>query len=553
MRSGSDSLPPNNSVVIRTAPLAMVRRRARAALRLAAGLVVVAAGSGFVRGDVKLPGTQPEEGGITLKAAQQCLMCHSGTASGASSPYESWQGGMMSLAARDPVFRAALTIANQDIAGVGEYCLRCHTPRAWVEGRSTPADGSALTEADLAEGVSCSLCHRLEDPTSKDAASFVKETPPGLGNAMMVVDPTDAMRGPYDAGLLASGRIHGAKQSDWFSSGHLCGTCHNVSNPLQAKDANTQPPWAYGHIERTYSEWLLSDFASEGAKGSCQSCHYPALKGGGAPTRLSNELREYFVEHGPVGGSTWVQDATWEAWQGIGLNRRALDRGKTKARDLLKTAATLELTYPSSKTARLKITNNTGHKLPTGYPEGRRMWVNVRFYDAAGELLDEIGKYGETDDTLKSGAVRVPTLLDPQRTRIYESLPGLSEAQAAKHGLSPGPSFHFILNDVIVKDNRIPPRGFKNDKFAEHLCAPVGAKYADGQYWDEVDWELPPGTARVEARLMYQSVSWEYLKFFVETNKTDDWGVRLHAAWEKTGRCPPEIIAEISSELATKR
>ena len=31
---------------------------------------------------------------------------------------------------------------------------------------------------------------------------------------------------------------------------------------------------------------------------------------------------------------------------------------------------------------RTKVTNLTGHKLPTGYPEGRRMWLQVQVQDA---------------------------------------------------------------------------------------------------------------------------------------------------------------------------
>ena len=110
-----------------------------------------------------------------------------------------------------------------------------------------------------------------------------------------------------------------------------------------------------------------------------------------------------------------------------------------------------------------------------------------------------------------------------------------------------------MLNDITVKDNRIPPRGFRNSAFAEHMCRPVGATYADGQHWDDVALELPPGTAEVVVRLMYQSVSWEYLKFLVEENRTDDWSKRLYKAWTKTGRCPPEVIAEVSRKVGGQR
>ena len=106
--------------------------------------------------EVFLPGMQPEEAGIEFVKVQQCKMCHSGTKNGPADPFLSWQSGMMSQAARDPVFRASLTIANQDIEGVGEFCLRCHAPRGWLEDRSTPADGSALNQEDM-HGVSCDV------------------------------------------------------------------------------------------------------------------------------------------------------------------------------------------------------------------------------------------------------------------------------------------------------------------------------------------------------------------------------------------------------------
>jgi len=53
----------------------------------------------------------------------------------------------------------------------------------------------------------------------------------------------------------------------------------------------------------------------------------------------------------------------------------------------------------------------------------------------------------------------------------------------------------------------------------------------------------------IKKNLMYQSVSWEYLKFLVEENRTDDWGKRLYEAWGKTGKCAPVVIAEIEKNL----
>ena len=511
------------------------------------GLVVLCGAAAAGGDEIFLPGMQPEEAGIEFVKVAQCRMCHSRTKNGDADPFFSWQGGMMAQAGRDPVFRAALTIANQDITDVGEFCLRCHAPRGWLEGRSEPTDGSALNKEDM-RGVSCDVCHRFVDPLSAEAAKLVKDVPPGYGNSMMVADPENVVRGPYDDSKGAM--PHTPKKSPFHASGNLCGVCHDISNPLYAGDVKTQPPYAFAHMERTYSEWALSDFAKRGSKGSCQSCHYGLVEGGGQASRFGSVHRDYFVMHGPVGGSTWVQDVTWLLWNGEDMDPRALNAGKKKARELLNRAASLEISFPKRGLARLRITNKTGHKLPSGYPEGRRMWVNVRFMDLAGKVLKEIGRYGDRDDRIFGKAVKAPTLLDSDSTRVYECVPGLSEARAKKYGKKAGKSHHFVLNDVILKDNRIPPEGFENSSFKERLSQPVGASYADGQYWDDVDFELPAGCAKVSVRLMYQSVSWEYVKFLAQENRTDEWGRRLYEAWGQTGKCEPTVMAAVEKTVS---
>jgi hypothetical protein len=512
--------------------------------------------AGVLRAEILLPGTQPLEHDFKFRDVADCYKCHSRTTNGVADPYFSWQGGMMAQAARDPVFRAALAVANQDIPEVGEFCIRCHSPRGWLEGASKATNGGSLTN-DYLHGVSCDVCHHLVDPLSEEAKKLVKQVPPGYGNGMIVVDPGRTLRGPY--GEPTELKMHATMQSAYHASGELCGNCHNVSNPTLAIDSTNQAPHLYGHIERTYSEWALSDFAKKENPQSCQFCHFPQVPGGGLPvnyvSKYGESHRDHFVSHNAVGGSTWVQDAVYLIWKGKDVDRAALDAGKARARELLKTAAELGLECAGGK-ARITITNRTGHKLPTGYPEGRRMWMNVRFVGAGDKPLAELGRYGEKDDSLnrhgvkgqadRATRVKAPTLLDPESTRVYECKPGISKAQGAKYSKAEGPSFHFILNDVITKDNRIPPRGFRKEAFKEHLAAPVGANYADGQFWDEMEFAIPTGTERVEVRVMYQSVSWEYLKFLVEENQTNSWGNQLYEAWEVTGKCPPEEIAFIT-------
>ncbi len=96
----------------------------------------------------------------------------------------------MANAARDPVFFAALAVANQDKPGVGTYCLRCHSPTAFVSGHATPPDGSAFDDVDK-QGIGCETCHRATQSTGADAPYI-------LSDAQLVFTENTDKHGPYE-------------------------------------------------------------------------------------------------------------------------------------------------------------------------------------------------------------------------------------------------------------------------------------------------------------------------------------------------------------------
>ena len=80
-------------------------------------------------------GTQP---GLAsgIPGNNSCSDCHAGVGPDATQmPYSAWEGSMMANAARDPMFWAAVDVANHDAPGVGDFCIRCHAPNAWLGGR----------------------------------------------------------------------------------------------------------------------------------------------------------------------------------------------------------------------------------------------------------------------------------------------------------------------------------------------------------------------------------------------------------------------------------
>jgi hypothetical protein len=134
------------------------------------------------------------------------------------------------------------------------------------------------------------------------------------------------------------------------------------------------------------------------------------------------------------------------------------------------------------------------------------------------------------------------------------SLHTLGELAAAPAGTQ-FHTFHFVLNNVMTGDNRIPPYGFSYDQARQRNALPVpaaqyGAPGPGGSYnyWDERPFSIPPGATRAEVRLLYQQTSWEYVHFLWKGNDRVNTflaneGVNLLDAWLNTGQAAPIQIA----------
>jgi hypothetical protein len=204
---------------------------------------------------------------------------------------------------------------------------------------------------------------------------------------------------------------------------------------------------------------------------------------------------------------------------------------------MLERAATLEAATAGS-TLNVRVINESGHKLPTGHIEGRRVWINVQYRNAAGAIVAEHGGYNPDTATL-----------DEESTTVYEMHVGLSDAAAALTGLTAGPTTRMALADTIVKDNRIPPRGFDNDAFAGRGSPVVGAAYANGQYWDDRPFPIPHGAVSATVAIYYQNTPREYIDHLRDANTTNHWGQTLHDLWSSTGRGAPIRMASTTVNL----
>lgn len=512
--------------------------------------------------DLHLPGTQPLEGAVLSDPELECAACH-GNYDPAKEPWENWRGGMMAQAARDPLFAAALAVGEQDAPAVGDLCIRCHSPGGWQEGRSADTGGGLLTANDR-HGVQCDFCHRIVDfdyvpgvspPQDTTVLATVSPLPLAYANGQFINDPAGVRRGPYSDPYTG----HLFLQSPIHRRGDLCGTCHDVSNPVFTRTGGDD--YALGAldqphpdmdlrqmfpVERTYSEWSQSAYAAggvyapefagnkpDGIVSVCQDCHMHDVEGQGcndpgAPVRPDLAL------HDLTGGNAFIPDIVDDFFPGE-VDPTALAAAKARAVAMLEKAATLEVSQVVDGIS-VRVTNRAGHKLPSGYPEGRRIWLHVRAVDAAGQQVFESGAYD----------AGTGTLTDDPELKVYEVHLGLSPAVAQAVGLPSGPSFHFALNDTVYFDDRIPPRGFTNAGFAVVQAAPVGHAYADSQNWDDTHYALPMSSDTVTVTLYYQTLSKEYVEFLRDENVTNTAGTDLYDAWAANGRSAPIVMERVT-------
>jgi hypothetical protein len=116
-------------------------------------------------------------------------------------------------------------------------------------------------------------------------------------------------------------------------------------------------------------------------------------------------------------------------------------------------------------------------------------------------------------------------------------------------------TFHFVLNNYVAKDNRIPPYGMSYDEAKKRNALPApaaqyGSPAAGGtyNYWDEVTLTPPPGAAYAKIDLLYQTTSWEYIQFlWMANSRTNAFlaaeGDNLLDAWLNTGMAEPVVMA----------
>ena len=471
-----------------------------------------------------------------FSTADRCAMCHAAEAGSSAlrdaagrdvSPFQLWRVSMMSFSGRDPYWLAALSHELDENPGAKETieatCTRCHAPAAAVthaqKGEHVTFDEIVSGTSDIAvlarEGVGCAVCHQIKPDNLGQPSSFTGNYQ--IGTERLMFGPH---KDPFPMPMQHNVNFTPTYATHVTDSA-LCATCHTVIT--RSLDEAGKPNGPEVPEQVPYLEWQNSTFAAGPSARSCASCHMPTTDEDGnlITTRISNrppwlDARSPFGRHTLAGGNAYMLGLLAEnaAWTGTNVPQSAILEGETRAKQMLETAATIQIAEAKRANGELMldiaVENHTGHKLPTAYPS-RRIWVHLTLKDQAGAVLFESGRVDDNGALVDAAGQRLDklgTLLphhdeitSASEVQVYESV--MSDASGA-------PTHVLLAATGYAKDNRILPAGWSAGHANAAMTKPVGVgndpTFAPGA--DHIHYRIaaPQGPLQVSAELLYQSV-----------------------------------------------
>ncbi len=475
--------------------------------------------------------------------AGQCNTCHNDLQDESGNPVrigDDWSTSMMANSTRDPYWKAKVAAELDRNPGLKEElditCVRCHAPMAvdslQKEGTHFEIFGEdgILNEKHAKfdhamEGVSCALCHQIEDNGKLGSIDGVSGKFSVKEYANQADRPAFGQYADPSGAYMLAQSFYNPVFSEHISSSESCATCHDLRTPSvdSEGDVITTTEENFFPEQMVFSEWRNSDYAVGGSKEqTCQDCHMPksegtvllASQGGGIP-------REDFSRHTFLGANTVVQSMlkNYAEELGIAVSEEAFDESISRNSTFLKTAASVEVISSSLQGTKLianvKVENTTGHKLPSGYPS-RRAYLHFLVTNSVGAVVFESGSQNsdgsvlgidaDTDSTTYENHYNAITSSD--QVQVYEAIMQDSDANVT----------HTLLRAVeYVKDNRLLPSGL-NKLSASNDIRVVGNASSDGNFdagGDIVSYQITvpePGTYNVFVELVYQPLAFGHLK-----------------------------------------
>jgi len=431
--------------------------------------------------------------GQNFVGSGNCAVCHTALVDGAGNDVSidtHWRSAMMANAAVDPLWQAKVSseiTRNPGLKDVIEdKCARCHTPmahtRVSVDGGTVALFGNGFFNPEnpqnvqAMDGVSCTLCHQIQDVELGEEASFSG----GFVIDTEAVSPDRPIFGPFpnqfEQLMISTVGYKPVLGSQTLDSG-LCAACHTLFTPYVDSSGKVLGEFP----EQTpYLEWENSSYGDGlDEDQACQQCHMPEAEGkvviSNMPRGGRLQARSPFVQHHFVGGNAFMLKILQGGVEELELRAstdqfeatllRTLDQLQNKTAELTIVEAQVE---NDAMTLVLDVKNKTGHKLPTGFPT-RSVWIHLVVTDAEGQMVFESGQPlpdgsiagNNADEDLKTYEPHYDVISQPDQVQIYQTI---------MHNSDGAVTYTLLRAASYVKDNRLLPDGFDKSSASEAIA-----------------------------------------------------------------------------------
>ncbi len=393
-----------------------------------------------------------------------------------------WRSTMMANSSKDPLWQAkvqAEILAHPHLQAVIEdKCTSCHAAmgntQASYDGQPDYAISEMLNDPLAMDGVSCAVCHQIQDQNLAEGESF---------SGHFIIDDSREIFGPFNnpvSGPMMNMVNYTPVYGTHASESEICATCHTLFTPYVDDDGEVV---GEAPEQVPYLEWLNSDFPEQGIE--CQTCHMPALEDN---IILSNRpqwlgARNPLHTHEFVGGNVFMLKLLKEYGSELGVtaNSAHFDSSIARTRRLLQNqTAELDLATDWNSTGdslhiSVDVQNLSGHKFPTAYPS-RRAWLELMVENGAGETVFHSGSWdshGEISGLDSIYESHHQLINSEDQVQIYQNI--TSDINGDK-------TYTLLRIAGYLKDNRIPPQGYLSDGAAADSTAIEGLAGVDPDF-----------------------------------------------------------------------
>ncbi len=506
------------------------------------------------------------EEGVYFTGSGNCVNCHAPDPEGHAlvdengatvSPVTDWQATLMANSARDPFWQAKVDheglVNPTHRESIENLCTACHAPQGYHEAHMTGKVGpNGYTMEDLLDdelgldGVGCTGCHSIDDVGLA-----------GRHNGDLPINEENVAWGgfenPWD-GLMSGQTGFIPAYGEHMRNSEVCASCHSLYTHTQDLDGEET-----GNVffeQTTYLEWVNSAFNAENVQ--CQTCHMPLAEGGAIAATQPNWLfPQRFGKHYLVGGNAFMLKLMRDNAVQLSLSASPTQFDSTIARtvaSLQHETARLSVNQLASSHGEwafeVEVENLAGHKFPSGYP-ARVAFLEFVLTDGGTDTLFHSGRWSEAGGIFGRNEAYEPHWTEinaEDQVQVYELVMG--DVTGANTQV-------LERADVILKDNRLVPRGFSalHPVYDTVQVGPMAVLDADfnrrdgeeGSGTDRLVYRITAGSeaAQVEAtvRLHYQAVPARWVSALFEFSDESERISAFESMYNAADRTPVVVAS----------